>query len=302
MPKRQQNEPKLATNLISPRTARSNRNVMHLLILFSLIAFVVSIWFLHRQRRRAREEKLFKMPLDPGYVALLEQHVPIYSKLPQTLRDELHGHINIFLDRKKFIGKAGVEITDQIRLTVAGNACLLLLQGNNRRFSGFTSILIYPSTYEAPDVHHDGLITTNRQSTRAGESWMRGPIVLSWTDMVAGSENAEDGHNVVIHEFAHKLDEQSGHMNGLPLLRQDSHYEQWREVLSEEYEALQERAEKHQNKVLDAYGTVSPAEFFAVASESFFEKPVQMRKRLPELYGQLQTFYNVDPASWEQLH
>jgi Mlc titration factor MtfA (ptsG expression regulator) len=225
--------------------------------------------------------------------------VPIYSKLPQTLRDELHGHINIFLERKKFIGKAGVEITDKIRFVVAGNACLLLLQGHNRRFSGFSSILIYPETYVAHDVRHDGLITTKRPSTRVGESWMRGPIVLSWADILAGSVNPEDGHNVVIHEFAHKLDEQSGHMNGLPVLNRDSHYEQWSKVLTEEFDALYKRAKKRKNKVLDEYGTVSPAEFFAVASESFFEKPVQMKKRLPDLYEQLSTFYNVDPASWQ---
>ncbi|MGR8947731.1 MAG: M90 family metallopeptidase [Gammaproteobacteria bacterium] len=272
---------------------------MHLIILFGLVFFVVSIWFLRRHIRRTRMEKLFKTPLDARHVALLQKYVPIYAKLPQSLRNELHGHINIFLDRKNFIGKGGVEITDEIRFVVAGNACLLLLQGNNRRFYGFSSILIYPETYLAHDVRHDGFITSKRPSLRSGESWMRGPIVLSWADILAGSVNAEDGHNVVIHEFAHKLDEQSGHLNGLPVLRQASDYEQWSKVLSEEFDALHKRAEKRKNKVLDEYGTVSPAEFFAVASESFFEKPVQMKKRLPELYEQLQTFYNIDPASWD---
>ena len=276
------------------------RSVMHLIILFSLVFFVGALWLLRKQLLRRRLEKLFNAPLDSRYIELLQEHVTIYSKLPNVLRDELHGHINIFLDRKNFIGKSGVEISDLIRIVVAGNACLLLLRGNNRRFSGFSSILIYPDTYEAHDVRHDGLITTRRPSKRAGESWMRGPIVLSWSDVYAGSINAADGHNVVIHEFAHKLDEQSGHMNGLPVLQENSHYEQWSAVLTEEFDALHARAKKRKNKVLDEYGTVSPAEFFAVATESFFEKPVQMKKRLPELYEQLQTFYNVDPASWQK--
>ncbi|MEM7466870.1 MAG: M90 family metallopeptidase [Pseudomonadota bacterium] len=272
--------------------------MLHLAILASIIVFAVLFSVLQKRLRRARNEKLFNTPLEPSFVTLLRVHVPLYTQLPQNLRDELHGHINIFLHRKNFIGKGGVEITNKIRLVVAGNACLLLLQGNDRQFKGFSSILIYPETYEAPNMQHDGFVVSGGTSRRAGESWMRGPIVLSWTDVLSGSVDDRDGHNVVIHEFAHKLDEQSGHMNGQPLLNHDSHYEEWAKVLSEEYEALHKRAKRGKNRVLDAYGTVSPAEFFAVATESFFEKPVQMKKRLPELYEQLQTYYRVDPVSW----
>ncbi|MEE9332416.1 MAG: M90 family metallopeptidase [Methylophilaceae bacterium] len=271
---------------------------MRLIILFSLVFSAVLLWQLYKYVRRTRRQKLFNTPLDANRIALLQEYVTIYSKLPQTLREELHGHINIFLDEKKFIGRDGIALTDEMRVVVAGNACLLLLQGNKRRFTGFSSILIYPNAYTAHEVQHEGLLTTKKPSTRAGESWVRGPIVLSWADARRGSVNAEDGHNVVIHEFAHKLDEQSGHMNGLPVLGNASDYKAWNKVLSEEYNALHERAKQGGNKVLDAYGMVSPAEFFAVASESFFEKPVQMKKRLPELYRQLQTFYNIDPVAW----
>ena len=271
---------------------------MRLIILFTLVFSIGLIWYLRKHVRRVRREKLFKTPLEASRIATLEKYVTIYTKLPQSLREELHGHINIFLDEKTFIGREGIEITDEISVVVAGNACLLLLQGNKRRFTGFSSILIYPNTYIAHEVQHDGLLSTEQPSTRAGESWVRGPIVLSWGDIRSGSINAEDGHNVVIHEFAHKLDEQSGHMNGLPVLKNESRHKEWNKVLSEEYDALHERAKRGGNKVLDEYGTVSPAEFFAVASESFFEKPVQMKKRLPELYKQLQTFYNIDPVSW----
>lgn len=271
---------------------------MRLIILFSLVFSIALFWYLRKHVRRLRREKLFKMPLDASRIATLEKYVTIYSKLPQSLRDELHGHMNIFLNEKTFIGRDGIEITDEISVVVAGNACLLLLQGDKRRFTGFSSILIYPNAYVAHEVQHDGLLSTEKPSKRAGESWVRGPIVLSWENVRSGSINAEDGHNVVIHEFAHKLDEQSGHMNGLPVLKNASSHKEWNKVLSEEFDALHERAKRGGNKVLDEYGTVSPAEFFAVVSESFFEKPVQMKKRLPELYLQLQTFYNIDPASW----
>lgn len=271
---------------------------MRLITLFGVAFSVVLFWYLRKYVRRARRESLFKTPLESSRITILQNYVTIYSKLPQHLREELHGHINIFLDEKKFIGREGIEITDEISTIVAGNACLLLLEGSKRRFTGFSSILIYPNAYIAHEVQHDGLLSTEQPSKRAGESWVRGPIVLSWADTRSGSINAEDGRNVVIHEFAHKLDEQSGHMNGLPVLRNKSHYKEWNKVLSQEFNALHKRAKRGGNKVLDEYGTVSPAEFFAVASESFFEKPIQMKKRLPELYKQLETFYNTDPASW----
>lgn len=270
---------------------------MPLIIIFSLVFSIVLLWFLRQYMRHMCREKLFKSPLGASRIATLKKHVPLYSKLPQPLREKLHGHINIFLDEKRFIGLEGIEITDEIRVVIAGNACLLL-QGNKRRFTGFSSILIYPNAYTAHEVQQDGLLTTKKLSKRAGESWVRGPIVLSWADVLGGSVNAEDGHNVVIHEFAHKLDEQSGHMNGLPVLANESKYIEWNKVLSKEYDALHQRAKRGQNKVLDAYGTVSPAEFFAVASESFFEKPAKMKRKLPELYKQLQTFYHIDPVSW----
>lgn len=271
---------------------------MPVIILLGLILAALLFWWLRKYLRRIQRDRLFQSPLAADLVEILKDNVSIYTRLPQALREELHGCINIFLDEKEFIGRDGLEITDEIRVTVAGNACILLLQGNKSYFPGFTSILIYPNTYVAHEVHHDGLVKTEQPSQRAGESWVRGPVVLSWSDIKYGCQNAEDAHNVVIHEFAHKLDEQSGHMNGLPVLRDKAHYKEWSTVLSEEFDAFRDRAQRGRNKVMDAYGTVSPAEFFAVASESFFEKPLQMKRRLPDLYRQLKTFYNVDPAKW----
>ena len=175
---------------------------------------------------------------------------------------------------------------------------MLLLHRKQTRFPGFKTIIVYPDTYTAKQTNYKDSLESIENSHRAGESWVRGPIVLSWGDSIRGSLNDKDGHNVVLHEFAHKLDEQSGDMNGLPVLRDSTHYATWAKVLNEEFNTLNHRAKRGKNTVLDEYGTISAPEFFAVATESFFEKSKQMKKKLPDLYEQLSRFYNIDPASW----
>jgi MtfA peptidase len=267
-------------------------------IFFAVIFAAVLLWVLHLHSRRARRDALALKSLPPEWIQVLDRNVSLYRLLPPALRQALYGRINIFLDEKTFVGCDGLEISEEIRLTIAGNACMLLLGRDKRCFPGFTSILVYPDTYVAKEVKYDGLVAINHDVARAGESWHRGPVVLSWADVMRGSLNPGDGHNVVLHEFAHKLDEENAIMNGLPVLRDRSHYAEWAEVLSQEYESLLHRVERGTNSVIDGYGTVSPAEFFAVATESFFDKPVQMQEKLPELYQQLSRFYNLDPAGW----
>ena len=271
---------------------------MPILILFCVIAAAILFWYARKRLRQAHINKISQLPISAEWIAILENNVRIYPLLSPELKQELHGYINIFLDEKKFYGRDGIEIDDEIRLTVAGNACLLLLQGLKNTFPGFTSILIYPDTYIAHQTNHQAGLATSEISARAGESWMRGPVILSWADVIRGIKHPGDGHNVIVHEFAHKLDEQDGVMDGLPVLRDSSQYAEWTKTLSAEYVSLQERVKRGENKVMDAYGTVSPPEFFAVATESFFEKPQLMKKRLPHLYDQLHKFYNIDPASW----
>ncbi len=266
---------------------------------FIWIAFAaILVWLVVLQFRRFRRNKLFLKPLPPDWIKILECNVPLYLLLPQNLRKELHGWINIFLDEKDFIGCAGLEITNEIRITIAGNASILLLKRDKRCYPGFTSILVYPDTYVAKEIKYDGLVAVHEDSARAGESWHRGPIVLSWADVMRGTLDQSDGHNVVLHEFAHKLDEENEIMDGLPVLRDRTHYAEWTEVLTREYDLLQSRVDRGTNTVIDSYGAVSPPEFFAVATETFFEKPLQMKNKLPELYEQLERFYNLDPAAW----
>lgn len=224
--------------------------------------------------------------------------MPLCARLPEPLRAELRGHINVFLDEKNFIGCDGMEIDDEIRVTVAAHACMLLLNRPARYFPGFTSILVYPDTYVVRETTYDDLLEVEEEETRHGESWHRGPVVLSWNEVLRGASGTNDGNNVVLHEFAHKLDEENDVGDGLPILEDDSQYAAWVEAFTKEYRELERGGVSRMHPVLDDYAFTSPAEFFAVATESFFEKPAKMKETLPELYEQLKRYYALDPADW----
>lgn len=257
-------------------------------------------WLVKPKLLQMRRARVRQRPVPDGLVEVLSRNVSLYGYLPPEYREELLQHVKVFLDEKEFVGYDGVEITPEVRFTVAGSACMLLLNRKPTYFPGFTSILIYPETYETTQVSHEGGVEVHQRSRRAGESWHRGPIVLSWGDVLRGVTNPHDGYNVVLHEFAHKLDEENSGTNGLPILEELGHYREWSEVLGREYSSLEDRVARRKNSVLDEYGLTSPAEFFAVATESFFEKSASMQRKLPDLYAQLSRFYGLDPASWRR--
>jgi Mlc titration factor MtfA (ptsG expression regulator) len=268
------------------------------LVLVGAILLGWLTYFGLRLWRRSQRARLRQQDLPASFVAILEKEVPLYRRMPPDLRAELRGYVNVFLADKEFIGCDGLTITDEIRLVIAGNACVLLLNRGVDYFAGFRSVLVYPGTYMATLRHMEGGIVTESVSTRAGESWHTGPVVLSWTDVRKGIDHPDDGHNVVLHEFAHKLDEENGIVDGLPILREVADYAEWARVLTREFADLVERVRHRKNEVMDGYGATSPPEFFAVATETFFERGGLMQERLPELYQQFRKFYGVDPAAW----
>lgn len=274
---------------------------MPIIILLLVAAAALAAWAGWTWWRRRRREDLFARELPAERAAILERNVAPYRRLPPACRRALHGLVNVFLDEKEFVGCDGLAITEAMRVTVAGNACLLLLGGKRRTFPGFRTILMYPDSFVTEQTSYDGLVETREHSVRAGESWHRGPVVLAWADIEDDLHHAGDGGNVVLHEFAHKLDEENEQMDGLPVLGDRAQYAEWRAVLSREYEVLRRRAESGRESVLDPYGAESPAEFFAVATEAFFEMPDTVKRRLPELYEQLRRYYNVDPAAWRAV-
>jgi Mlc titration factor MtfA (ptsG expression regulator) len=247
-----------------------------------------------KERRRARSRA---REFPPRWNEYLARNVPYVSRLVEADRAELRGHIQVFLDEKRFEGCAGLEITDEIRVTVAAQACVLLLHRRTDYYPQLDSILIYPSTFVVPEGGRmpGGMVMAGPQA-RLGESWVRGAVVLAWDNVLAGAADIHDGHNVVLHEFAHQLDQESGGGDGAPALPRRSAYVAWARVLGHEYDQLVRQAERRHRTLIDQYGATNPAEFFAVVTETFFEKPHELRARHAELYQQMQEFYLQDPA------
>ncbi len=250
-------------------------------------------WLMRRHRDEIR-----RRPFPAAWRAIVDRNVPYAALLPPADRDELDGHIQVFLAEKQFEGCNGLEITDEIRVTIAAQACILLLHRQTDDFSKLVSILVYPSAYVASEGRRlgGGLMSDDPQ-VRLGESWVTGVVVLAWDNVRASAGDIHDGHNVVLHEFAHQLDQESGASDGAPLLPRRSMYVAWARVLGHDFEQLVRDAEHRHRTLIDAYGATNPAEFFAVATETFFEKPRQLKEKFPELYGQLQGFYQQDPAA-----
>ncbi len=184
-----------------------------------------------------------------------------------------------------------------MRLYIAAQACLLLLNRETRVSPKLKTIMVYPDAYQAPaQTMLPGGVVAQGVQTRLGESWTRGQVVLSWDDVKRGAADIHDGHNVVLHELAHQLDQQSGEANGTPVLARRSRYMVWGRVFSEDYQGLVKATEKGRSTFLDKYGATNEAEFFAVATEFFFERPRKLEEKHPELYEQLRVFYRQDPA------
>jgi MtfA peptidase len=251
--------------------------------------------------KRRRRDAIRKSAFPDEWRAIIAKNVPYVKRLSPEDRGELIGHVQVFLAEKRFEGCGGMEITDEVRVTIAAQACVLLLHRQTDYYPKLASILVYPTTYLAPGGGRtaDGLVTDGPQA-RLGESSARGAVVLVWDSVLAGAADVHDGHNVVLHEFAHQLDQESGASDGAPLLPRRSMYVAWTRVLGRDYDRLVRDAGRHHRTLIDQYGATNPAEFFAVATETFFERPRRLRSRHPALYSQLKEFYRQDPADLEE--
>ncbi|MBZ2207038.1 zinc-dependent peptidase [Massilia soli] len=268
---------------------------MEALILSLAAALVLGALALPKWRlRRALAE-----PMSAHHLQILDANVPVYRHMDGALQLQLQRLIKQFLYQKKFIGCAGQHIDDEVRVTIAAQACMLLLNRPSRVYGGLETVLVYPSAFMAPRKHVDaaGVVTEARQDL-LGESWGDGRVVLAWDHVLQGTLNWTEGHNVVLHEFAHQLDSESGSNNGAPWLGDRASYQRWSEVLSRDFANLQVDAMYRQQSVLDHYGASSPAEFFAVATEAFFARPYEMASHHPQLFDQFLRYYRVDPRAW----
>jgi MtfA peptidase len=245
-----------------------------------------------------RRNRLKVRPFPALWASTVEHNLPIYTRLSREERKRLQGHIQVFLAEKQFIGCNGLQVTDEMKLTIAAVACLLLLNEHGKYFPKLQSILVYPSAYWVNETISTGYIVEERRTARLGESWSRDQVVLSWDQVQQNMLNWEDGRNVVLHEFAHQLDQEDGKAEGVPILPHEADYQTWATVMTAEYQQLCQDVEQGAKIVMDRYGVTNPAEFFAVATETFFEKPQQLLQKHPNLYQQLQTFYKLEPTQW----
>ena len=245
-----------------------------------------------------RRNRLRSQPFPGSWLAIIQRNVPYYERLTHAEQQELQGDVQVFIAEKNFEGCGGLEMTHEIKITIAAYACILLLHLQHDYYPRLQSVLVYPDAYPVPAVQRVvGNIVVEGHEMRAGESWRTGVVVISWNHVLRRPVDPSGGRNVAFHEFAHQLDQEKGAADGAPVLPSSSMYRAWARILGREYQQLSEDARADRPTLLDKYGATNPAEFFAVVTEHFFEQPVQLQERHPELYEELKLYYRQDPAS-----
>lgn len=248
-------------------------------------------WF-----RRRRRKQLLAAPLPahwPDYLAPF----PLFQPLDDDERARLFAIARIIVAEKNWEGCAGLELTEEMQVVIAAQAAMLLLEIEHDYYDDVRTILVFPRSYETPFPRHGpgGVVTTGAQ--HAGEAWYQGPVILAWDWVRHGADDEKDGTNLVMHEFAHRLDFADGWINGTPPLHARDDYARWQEVMTREFRDLREAAERGRRHILDHYGATDEAEFFAVATETFFEKAPVLQRDHPALYDVLKTYYRQDPLA-----
>ncbi len=271
--------------------------------IFCLAAVLLIAGLLAYPRWRAyQRRKVWAQPFPARWRRVVQRRVPLVQRLPADLQLQLKKHVQVFMAEKTFIGCGGLQVTEDMRVVVAAQACLLLLNRPADYFRNVRQILMYPHAFvvNRSSVDMAGVQQDNRQAL-AGESWTQGQVILSWQDTLEGAAIADDGRNVVIHEFAHQLDQETGTATGAPLPSLGNHAynaKRWQRVMAQAFAQLQYEADNGTQGLLNHYGAQDPAEFFAVVSEAFFEQGALLAAHCPAVYAELRTFYLVDPCSW----
>lgn len=252
--------------------------------------------------RRRRRDRILAHPFSAERIAVLERNVKHYGRLDAAARKKLRDLVQVFVAEKRWEGCGGLELTDEMKVTIAAQACLLVLELPHRFYRNVKSILVYPSTMVRPAprpgvfVSTPGLVASGPIAL-LGEAHARGPVILAWDRVLRDGRRPHDGHNVVYHEFAHKLDLLEGAANGTPPLATTAERQRWREAFERAYLELRDLAASGQPTFIDEYGATSEAEFFAVVTEHFFDQPGLLRQADPALYEAVSSFYRQDPAS-----
>ncbi len=249
-------------------------------------------WF--RRRRRLR---LAQAPFPETWRADLMSNFAQYGWLTAEETARLHAVTQVLVAEKNWEGCRGLEMSDEIRVTIAAQAALLAIGLKDEYFDSVISVLVYPGGYVVRETRQNpGGVVVETKSPRMGEAWEGGTIVLSWPDVLRSGQVPNDGFNVVFHEFAHVLDLEGHGFDGTPLLENRQQYETWSSVMNDEYQRLIRLSQRGYDTLLNPYGAVSEAEFFAVTTECFFERPLELEFERPQLYALFRNFFGQDPA------
>lgn len=248
--------------------------------------------------RNRRRQRILAMPFPEAWERHLERNFGHFDHLIKDEKTTLRHVIKVLITEKRWEAAHGFSIDDTHKVTVAANAALLLLGMQHDYYSNVSSIILFPDAITGVPRHHqDGVVS---EESALGLAYSDGPVILSWLDVIRGSINNRDGTNVVIHEFAHKLDMLDDIVDGTPALESREANEQWSKVMKEAFDMLRQQIERGESGVLDEYGATDEGEFFAVASECFFEQAVRLEKEHPEVYRLFKSFYGQDPAKWKE--
>lgn len=269
------------------------------LLLVAVLVLAVAAWMAGPPWWAAwRRARITAQPFPPSWRAILRRRMPLYQRLPVPLQRQLQRHVQVLLARVPFIGCRGQVITDEVRVLVAAQASLLLLGRPAGQFRGLRQVLVYPGAFVVERPVTDGGIVQDARRVLVGESWQQGQLILSWSDVLEGAAVPDDGRNVVIHEFAHQLDQENGPANGAPFLGRRQGYQRWAATLGAAFEQLRQQLARGEPTLIDPYGATDAGEFFAVVSELFFERPADLARQHPALYAELSAYYRCQPLAW----
>jgi len=245
-----------------------------------------------------RRQRIARRPFPAAWRDIVRRGVPLARELPAAQQLLLKKHIQVLLADVPFIGCAGLEVSDEMRVTIAAQAAFLLM-GRGGTFGNLREVLVYPGHFVVPRSEMGaGGVVHEARDVLAGQSWQRGQVIVAWDAVRHGAADPHDGANVVMHEFAHQLDQDTGAANGAPYVGRGAPQRAWARVMNQEFDALRGRLARAEPGVIEPYAATSPAEFFAVTTELFFEKPDALAAERPELYEQLKRCYRLDPLSW----
>jgi Mlc titration factor MtfA (ptsG expression regulator) len=261
-------------------------------------AFAVGRAALHRLLVGPPPRPSFYPPAPESWRSILRSRVPLTNRLTPAERDRLLLRMQQLIGGCRWEGCAGLELTEEMRVMIAAQACLLVLAQPGEPYPDLRNILVYPGTFRprrfswtpSADAGHE-------EDPALGESWKQGVVILAWDSAEAGARDPADGRNVVLHEFAHQLDGAKGELDGTPRLPQAMALASWTTMLEKDFDKLVVEVETGEPGVLDPYGATNRAEFFAVATETFFERPAELKAERPSLYVALRQFYGQDPAA-----